>query len=206
MKNAMRAMTLAAVAAVSGAAIAADLPGGPRPYYSPAPANGYNWGGIYAGGNVGYAWGDITNSGADPYGVLGGVQAGYNWQSGGFVFGGETDIQASDAHDTFATWKFSNPWFGTVRARGGYAFDNVLLYGTLGFAYGEITAESGGLNESKTHVGWTGGLGVEVGFAPNWSAKVEYLYMDLSNSNYTLTGASNGYETNMVRLGLNYHF
>jgi outer membrane immunogenic protein len=206
MKNAMRAMTLAAMAAISGAAVAADLPRGPSPYYSPAPASGYNWGGVYAGGNIGYEWGSITNDGASPYGVLGGLQAGYNWQNGAFVFGAETDFQVSDAHDTFAAYKFSNPWFGTLRGRLGYAFDNVLLYGTAGLAYGGIDLDSGGLSESETHIGWAGGLGMEVGFAPNWSAKVEYLYMDLSNSNYTLSGANNGLEANMVRLGLNYHF
>lgn len=206
MKNALRAMILAAMAVVSGAAVAADLPGGPRPYYSPAPMSGYNWSGFYAGGNAGYEWGNITNNGASPYGVLGGLQAGYNWQSGAFVFGAETDIQASDAHDTFAPWKFSNPWFGTLRARAGYAFNNILFYGTAGLAYGDINVDSGGLSESHTNLGWTGGVGMEVGFAPNWSAKVEYLYMDLSNSSFTLTGTNNGYEANMLRLGINYHF
>jgi len=38
-----------------------------------------------------------------------------------------------------------------------------------------------GLDETKTEFGWAGGLGMEVGFAPNWSAKVEYLYMDLGD-------------------------
>jgi outer membrane immunogenic protein len=207
MNNAMRAMTLAAAVAVSGAAIAADLPGGPRPYYAPAHSyGGYNWTGFYAGGNIGYTWGSISNSGASPYGVLGGAQAGYNWQSGAFVFGGETDIQASDAHDTFAPYKFSNPWFGTLRGRAGYAFNNILFYGTAGLAYGDLSVDSAGLTESKDHLGWTGGVGMEVGFSPRLSAKVEYLYMDLSSSNYTLTGASNGFASNMVRLGINYHF
>ena len=66
----------------------------------------------------------------DPSGVAGGVQVGYNWQRGQFVFGGETDLQVSDADDRFASWKFSNPWFGTLRARAGFAMNNVLLYGT----------------------------------------------------------------------------
>ena len=51
---------------------------------------------------------------------LGGVQAGYNVQYSQFVFGGETDLQVSGANDTFAPWKFSNPWFGTLRARAGW--------------------------------------------------------------------------------------
>ena len=206
MKNTMRAMTLAAMTAVSGAAVAADLPRGPSPYYSPTPAAGYNWRGLYAGLNTGYEWGSITGNGAEPSGLMGGVQAGYNWQSGAFVFGPEADIQASAADDTFAPYKFSNPWFGTLRGRVGFALNNILFYGTAGLAYGGITGEIAGLDESKTHVGWTGGLGAEVGFTPNWSAKVEYLYMDLSDRSYSITGVNNGLEANMLRFGINYHF
>ena len=40
----------------------------------------------------------------------------------------------------------------------------------------------------------------------NWSAKAEYLYMDLGNRAYTITGTTNGYQANMIRLGVNYHF
>jgi outer membrane immunogenic protein len=205
MKNAMRAAILVAVAAVSGAAVAADIPMGPRPYYA-QPMRGYNWGGFYAGANLGYEWGSVTHSSVDPYGILGGIGAGYNWQSGNFVFGGETDIQATDADDTFAPYKFSNPWFGTLRARAGYALNNILFYGTLGLAYGGLTGDLSGLDESKTHVGWAGGLGMEVGFSPNWSAKVEYLYMDLTDRGYSITGSNNGLETNILRFGINYHF
>jgi outer membrane immunogenic protein len=206
MKNTMRAMTLAAVVAVPGAAVAADLPRGPSPYYSPAPATGYNWRGLYAGLNAGYEWGSITGSGAEPSGLMGGAQIGYNWQSGAFVFGPEADIQASAADDTFAPYKFSNPWFGTLRGRVGFALNNILIYGTAGLAYGGITGEIAGLDESKSHIGWTGGLGAEVGFAPNWSAKAEYLYMDLSDRVYSITGVNNGLEANILRFGINYHF
>ena len=62
------------------------------------------------------------------------------------------------------------------------------------------------LSESHTNVGWTLGAGAEMGFAPNWSAKIEYLYVDLSNSNFVITGASNGYRFGLVRAGVNYHF
>ena len=54
--------------------------------------------------------------------MLAGVQAGYNFQNGPWVFGVEGDLQVTSTDDTFAPWKFSNPWFGTVRGRGGYAF------------------------------------------------------------------------------------
>ena len=123
-----------------------------------------------------------------------------------FVFGGEADLQLSGADDTFAPYKFSNPWFGTLRARVGYAVNNILVYGTLGLAYGQIKGVFNGLDETKTHVGWAGGVGAEVGLTPNWSAKVEYLYMDLSNRAYSITGVSNGYDASMLRFGVNYHF
>ena len=207
MTKTMRLLTLAAIAAaLAGTAEAADLPArGPAPYY-PAPATYYNWGGFYAGANVGYEWGHVTNSSMDPAGVFGGGQVGYNWQIGQFVFGAETDIQASAADDTFAPWKLSNPWFGTLRGRAGVALNNILFYGTAGLAYGGLTGERGGIDEDKTLVGWTAGAGMEVGLTPRWSAKAEYLYMDLGDRSYTITGVNNGFTSNMLRLGINYHF
>jgi outer membrane immunogenic protein len=209
MKTTLRAITLAAMTAAittaSGVAMAADMPArGPVPYS--APASYYNWGGLYAGINAGYGWGHVTNSSIDPSGVFGGGQAGYNWQTGQFVLGAETDIQASAADDTFAPWKFSNPWFGTLRGRAGYALNNILFYGTGGLAYGGLTGQKNGLDENKTLVGWTAGLGMEVGFNQKWSAKAEYLYMDLGDRLYTVTGANNGLTNNLLRFGINYHF
>ena len=75
-----------------------------------------------------------------------------------------------------------------------------------GLAFGELLATTFGLSESHTNAGWTLGVGAELGFAPNWSAKVEYLYVDLANSNFVITGASNGYRFGLIRAGLNYHF
>jgi outer membrane immunogenic protein len=192
--------------AAAGAAAAADLPRGSSPYYSRPAPSAYNWAGFYAGVNAGYEWGKVTNIAVNPSGLMGGAQAGYNWQSGQFVFGGETDIQASGADDTFAPWKFSNPWFGTLRARAGYAMNNILLYGTLGVAYGDLHGQIPGLDETKTEFGWAGGLGMEVGFAPNWSAKVEYLYMDLGDRAFSITGMDNGLQSSILRFGVNYHF
>lgn len=189
----------------SGAANAADLPRS-QPYYQAPAASYYNWSGAYAGANVGYQWGKARNTGTSPSGLEGGLQAGYNWQNGQFVYGAETDIQISGADDTFAPFKFSNPWFGTLRGRAGLAMNNILFYGTLGLAYGGLKAESFGLSESKTHIGWTAGLGMEVGFNQQWSAKVEYLYADLSNRAYSVTGTQNGLSNSILRVGVNYHF
>jgi outer membrane immunogenic protein len=208
-EDVMKKIVLAAamLATAMGAANAADLSRRPAPYYpAPAPVNVYNWAGVYAGLNAGYEWGTVTNSPIDPTGAFGGAQIGYNWQSGQFVFGGETDIQVSGADDTFAPFKFSNPWFGTLRARAGFAFNNILAYGTAGLAYGNLDGEVFGLDEDKTQVGWTAGLGMEVGLTANWSAKVEYLYMDLGSRTYTITGVDNGLQANILRLGVNYHF
>jgi outer membrane immunogenic protein len=205
MKKTILALSFASAALTLGAASAAEIMRGPAPYYQ-APPSLYSWRGPYLGVNGGYQWGKITNNVVEPSGFLGGLQAGYNWQVDQFVFGGETDIQLSGADDTFAPWKFSNPWFGTLRARAGYALNNILFYGTFGLAYGGIKGELGIIDETQTHVGWAGGFGMEVGFTPNWSAKAEYLYMDLGNRPYAITGVSNGFETNMVRFGINYRF
>jgi outer membrane immunogenic protein len=201
-------VAVASIAAVcTSSALAADMSYGSRaPYTVNQPLNMYSWAGPYIGGNIGWNWGSVDNNPTRPSGFVGGAQAGYNWQNGPWVFGIEGDIQGNGASDTFAPWKFSNPWFGTVRGRAGYAINNVLLYGTGGLAFGELTGQTFGLSESHTNAGWTVGLGAEVGLARNWSAKVEYLYVDLNDSNFALTGTQNGYRFGLLRAGVNYHF
>ncbi len=194
------------VMVAGGGAVAADLPH-PSYYTAPAPLSAYSWTGPYLGGNLGYEWGTTSNNPTRPSGFAGGVEGGYNWQTGQLVLGGEADIQLSGATDTFAPWKFSNPWFGTMRGRAGYAVSNFLFYGTAGVAFGELQAQTFGLaSENHTNVGWTAGAGVEAGFAANWSAKVEYLFVDLANNSFALTGTNNGLSASLIRMGVNYHF
>ena len=204
------AVALAAMVVPLGwtlSAHAADMNYGARaPYTVNQPLNAYSWAGPYLGANLGYAWGSVHNNPTKPSGFVGGVQAGYNWQSGPVVFGVEGDIQATGANETFAPWKFSNPWFGTVRGRVGYAFNNIMFFGTGGLAFGELRGETFGLSETHTNAGWTVGAGTEFGLTQNWSAKIEYLYVDLANSNFTITGASNGYRFGVLRAGVNYRF
>ena len=212
----MSKVAFAAVAVMAtglASAHAADLPYGSRaPYTVNQPLNAFSWAGPYLGGNLGYNWGSVDNNPAKPSGVLGGVGGGYNWQTGQWVFGVEGDLQANGAEDTFAPWKFSNPWFGTVRGRVGYAFNNILFYGTGGLAFGSLRAETFGLSETHSSAGWTAGVGAEFGFGQagfsrgGWSAKVEYLYVDLANTNFTITGVPNGYRFGTLRAGINYHF
>jgi outer membrane immunogenic protein len=197
---------LLATVAAAGTALAADMSA--RPYYTaPTPLSAASWAGPYLGATIGYEWGSVSNNPTRPAGVAGGIEAGYNWQFGQFVVGAETDISASAAQDTFAPWQFSNPWFGTTRARAGVAIGNTLVFGTAGLAYGGLTATTpGNLSESHSALGWSAGAGVEVGFMPHWSAKAEWLYLDLSNHNFTVTGTNNGLTANLLRLGVNYHF
>jgi outer membrane immunogenic protein len=191
----------------TSSAQAADMNYGSRaPYTVNQPLNAYSWAGPYIGGNLGYAWGSVDNNPTKPSGFVGGVQAGYNWQNGPWVFGIEGDLQATGADDTFAPWKFSNPWFGTLRGRIGFAMNNILFYGTLGIALGTVRLDAATLEQSRMHTGWAAGLGMEVGLTEHWSARAEYLYVDLSDRNYAFTGVTNGLESNILRLGVNYRF
>src|SRR5262245_23555785 len=126
MKYAFGALVAAAVAAGSVSAQAQSRPGG------------YFWQGPYVGANLGYQWSSISANPTRPGGLLVGLQGGYNWQSQQFVFGIEADFQFSGADDRFAPWKFSNPWFGTLRGRAGFLLNNnTLFYATGGLALGE---------------------------------------------------------------------
>lgn len=204
----MRIILGAALALVlASAAFAADLPS--SGYYAPPPPPRAmpNWAGPYIGGTLGYEWGTVDNNPTHPSGLIGGVEGGFNWQRGNFVYGAEADLNLSGAEDTFAPWQFSNTWFGTLRGRGGIAINNVLIYATAGLAYGNLIANTAGnLSETHSGIGWTAGGGVEVGFTPNWSAKAEWLYLDLADHAYSVTGTNNGLTANLLRLGVNYHF
>ncbi len=183
-----------------------------------------------------YPGGGQTNSNTG--GVIGGGQVGYNFQFGQSFLGGvETDFQGtsltggnqgnyagiypSPYGTTFnaagivtplVTGNGGNvglPWFGTVRGRVGWlATPTLLFYGTGGFAYAGVTA----FQQSTTATGWTAGGGVEWMFMPNWSAKAEYLYIQVSNGNWNNSGwgatvvANRGPAINVVRAGVNYHF
>jgi outer membrane immunogenic protein len=194
---------LATLLTTSNSAFAADF----ADRIGALPSNaGYSWAGGYFGVNLGYRWGGISNFAASPDGIAGGVQAGHNWQSGQFVFGGESDIQAADGRDTFAPWQFSNPWFGSLRGRAGFAMNNVLFYATAGLAYGGLRVQTAGAREGKSHIGWAAGAGMELGLTRNWSARAEYLVMDLADRGYVMTGANVGLESNLLRLGVNYRF
>jgi outer membrane immunogenic protein len=183
----------------------------------------------------------------DKSGFTGGVQAGYNWQNGNWLAGLEADFNGSSMNATDSVNRaLAAPlagnfihsaserldWFGTVRGRLGVTpAPQALLYVTGGFAYGEVksstnvsfanTTDAYSGSTSTTRGGWTIGAGGEWAFAPTWSAKLEYLYIDLGNFNYSnacITAVCAAfapppaYQTdlrvreNVVRVGINHQF
>jgi outer membrane immunogenic protein len=214
------ALTLAALV---GPANAADLS---RRYPAPAQVNKapiyspvYNWTGMYIGINGGGAWGQSawdTTGNFDMHGWLLGGTLGYNWQAGQAVFGLEGDIGWSNIGGTTAVClggcETRNSWLGTVRGRLGYAIDRFMPYITGGLALGDVRASTPGFpGASQTNAGWTGGGGVEFAVAPQWTAKAEYLYVDLGSFNCGLscsTAATDNvsFRTSIIRGGINYKF
>lgn len=211
-----------ALVALAGAAAAADLPPGGAPYYYKAPyaLPAFNWSGFYIGVNGGGGFGnsawDTTSSFSATGGVVGGT-VGYNYQIGPAVLGAEGDIDWSGIKGTTTTGACpagcttSDSWLSTLRARVGYAADRFMPYVTGGGAFGNINAATPGLaGGTATNVGWTVGAGLEFAIAGHWSAKAEYLYVDLGKFN---CGAGCGapvdnvsFTTSLVRAGVNYRF
>ena len=214
--------TISVLVFTATAAVAADLPRAMPPAKAPAYfAPVYNWTGFYAGINGGYGWGDSTWDGfassTDVSGGLLGATVGYNWQAGALVFGLEGDIAWSDIRGRFtnaicpAGCETRNTWLGTARARLGYAADRFMPYVTGGAAFGEIKANPTGFaGVSDTRVGWTVGAGIEAAIAANWTAKLEYLYVDLGDvgCGALACGLPTNVDAriNVVRAGLNLRF
>jgi len=197
----------AAAALLASPALAADL------YIQPAApsligsASVVNWSGFYAGANVGYGWGKFENGGVavDSKGLLGGVQAGYNYDFGGFVLGVEGDIQLADIRYEAAGGDIIRiDSFGTLRARAGAAVDRFLPYVTGGLAYGRLTTESMGATKTAGNTGWTIGAGLEYAATDNISVKAEYLYTDFGNIDYGFGPVKT--TAHVLRAGLNYKF
>ncbi len=223
------ALLLSAPAAVAGSMVAgskAEPVVEPAPVAPPAPtAPAYDWTGFYAGGYLGGARADIDVIDRDGYngldgdgdfdystgtGLIGGVQAGYNVQSGNFVYGieGELGYMDLDGSEQFPDFQ-DDPLreddsvaaiemgaYGSITGRAGYAVDNVLFYAKGGVAAARaevsytdpnplgLTLESG-TSAKETMTGWTLGGGVEYGVSQNFTVKAEYMYMDLGDITHT---------------------
>jgi outer membrane immunogenic protein len=243
-----------AVAGLGSQALAADMPvkAAPRPVVA-----AYNWTGWYVGGHIGGGWSgiDITNvNGNAPFpagtqnstnqsGVLGGIQAGFNYQmNSNWVVGVEGDyswasLKGDDTRFSvvpgFTASRLNSThtevdWMATVTGRVGYSVSNWLLYAKGGAAWAHkeengttVDPTAGNLLRTvitgdETRFGWTVGAGAEWGFAPNWSAKFEYNYLDFGtdresrNATYLVGTGLNplvrdtDFHIRVVKAGLNY--
>jgi outer membrane immunogenic protein len=197
---------------------AADLPASTA---SPTEHIRDMWSGLYIGLNAGYGSSHLEAVGAgsaNANGFAGGGQIGANWQSGALVLGVEGDFQGSAIKATnglspLVSLTDKIPYFATVRGRVGVATGDLLIFATGGAAYvdGEFTIAAGAMNSttSVNKTTWTAGGGAEWMFAPQWSAKVEYLYVDTGSMDVTLPGgfATKGQATlHIARAGVNFHF
>jgi outer membrane immunogenic protein len=180
-----------------------------------APAFVANWTGGYAGLQGGILRRDTSlefspNSGTDTAtagtagnktgGAFGGL-LGYNWQQGRFVYGLEADWNWMSAKTThfrpnFRSNSYDIDWLATARGRAGLAIDSTLFYLTGGMAFTRVKDNFGFLNgdssvvsftQDKTKVGWVVGAGVEHMFAPHWTARAEFRYVDLGTSDAACT-------------------
>jgi outer membrane immunogenic protein len=213
-----------------------------------------NWSGFYIGASEGtvvarnastYSIGpggavppNLQTFNLAPYGYMGGVQAGYNWQAGAWVLGVEADIQGSTAQDQdscvlactdasgIIAFNQKVSYFGTARGRVGYSLGATLFYATAGFAYGQTKTDIAAaafppqqlFSFKHTGRGYAVGGGIETPLyllgllGPNWSAKTEYLFVDLGRSSDPLApfGTPDTFTTrtqaHIFRSGINYHF
>ena len=227
-----RLMATAFVLAVSaGAASAADLgyKVAPVPAAVPYAIAAYTWTGAYVGVQAGYGWGDSswkfkgggnTNPGAD--GFLAGLHGGLNWQYGAMVLGVDTSWSWSDVSGSKScpnnAYRCSVDinWTADIRGRLGYAFDRLHVYGAAGFAGADVDSRARGpanYSASKTHTGWTAGLGAEYAVTNNVILGLEWKYTDLGSEQHNLRtggGASSpariDLSTNVVQIRASYKF
>jgi iron complex outermembrane recepter protein len=210
----------------------------PAPDWTASSSPVVNWTGIYLGLNAGFSFGtsnwsdSVTGNSSGNFGTSGfifGGTLGANYQVGSLVFGVEADGDWADASG-FGTFTASplctggclttSSWLSTVRGRAGYAFDRFLVYGTGGAAFGNVRANfSNDPVTSSIEAGWALGAGVEVAFARNWSAKAEYLFVNLADGSCTtncaiadasgtsvIPNVSVKFNESIVRGGINYRF
>jgi outer membrane immunogenic protein len=240
--NKLFACLVASVASISGAAVAADLPVKAPPYRAPLA---YDWTGFYIGAHAGGGWADkhwfdatgptLDEGAHTASGWLAGGQLGYNRQIGAWVFGLEVQASAADldgsaVSNVFPTDRIRSrvDALGTFAGRIGYAADRALLYVKGGGAWAHdkfsITDIPTGITYAhfdQTRLGWMLGGGVEYAVVGNWSAKVEYNYMDLGterssnvlcNPNFGCVGPGGSFNEDVaqrmhvVKAGINYRF
>ena len=201
-----------AFAALPSFAFAADVidenPSAPEaPIEEAAPVS--NWSGAYAGVSAGYAWGKASAPGNrfSTKGVNGGVYGGYNWQQDTIVYGGEVDMGYSGDKGSNAGVAFKNGVNGAARARLGADFGPAMIYGAGGVAFtnGKVTA--GAVSDTKTHIGWTAGVGAEAKVTGNLIGRLEFRHNNYGTKTYAIgAGTPAKLTENEIRVGLGVKF
>jgi outer membrane immunogenic protein len=229
--------TLGAIMRKSILVLAALAFGGSAFAAPPPPPPAYSWTGFYVGGSVGGGEGDkswiqtatgvlvlegipvIETSGgpgqslgnASISGVLGGLQAGYNYQAGRWVFGAEgtwtlaningplSILNLADKPTIGGVGTSSLEWIATAVGRVGVTFDRLLLYAGGGAAWAREKDAASGLyfgdvpfylSGDATNFGWTTLGGIEYAIDPHWSARLQYNYYEFGSSPLTLEGTA----------------
>ena len=245
-----RTLTVAlAILSLTNAAHAADLMVDlEQSPVTPVNLDLFDWSGAYVGGHLGYVSGQqsdnlppLPEGGKDPLpqfpvedqsgAALGGLHAGYNWQSGAFVYGLEADVDFTRLKrgKNFNTYNGNLSLGGSLfmesdlqaslRARAGIAIDSWLLYGAAGVAIARAEVSAVGnpnsityplVSDTHPHVGWTVGAGIETAFSPNWIGRVEASYTDFGPEAYDLGAFGQQVESRWcqtsVNVGLSYKF
>ena len=237
----MKLLATIATAVIVGSSpvLAADIvPLKAAPSYGAVPA--FSWTGFYVGAHLGTAWGTVESeiplgsgfvlpiSSHTINGLLGGFQAGVNYQIGWAVLGIEGQFSFADINGKtpcLLIVKCSTDvnYLGSVAGRLGFAADRALIYvkGGVAFADSDYFADVLGAgiitaSASDTRIGWMIGTGVEYAFTPSWSAKIEYNYMDFGNKTLPFDVRFGGGSTSidvdvdqkihLVKFGVNYRF
>lgn len=212
--------SLPLVALIAGAAAAPAFAGGyqepvatPAPVVEAAPVLTYGkWAGGYVGAFTGYA-DDKADSGIagdpNPKGAELGLNAGYNWQSGNWVYGVEGDIASTNFSDTGDNGlKADIKSKATLRGKLGYDMGNWMPYATLGYTVADIDYSGLGAKDSDTAQGYVAGVGAEYAVNDRWSVKGEYLYSKFDSSSFKdgIVDTDFDHSMNEVRVGVNYNF
>jgi outer membrane autotransporter protein len=220
-----------ALSAPAGAADLQRLP--PRPYLPPPI-----WTGFHVGAHLGYAFaGEDATSGffgtpvtftTNPSGIIGGVEAGYDYQfSPNWLVGAELDLSWASVSGnfnfitttpagTFASGIFNSNhnWYDTFTGRVGYVISDWVLYAKGGAAWVNtdyslaVSGPFAGGSSNITRSGYAVGLGAEWMFGPGWSTKLEYDYLGFGTGSYVLGGVATTVNAHVqqIKVGVNYHF
>jgi outer membrane immunogenic protein len=197
------ALAAAFAACLGGAAMAADL----SPAYNDPPA--FQWSGAYVGVHGGTAFTKMPNPFAGRNGWSGGVQAGYNIQTGPAVFGAELEgSYLGGAEHNVEGGKIKEKWRAAAKAKAGLAFDQTLVFGTAGLAMTTFDKAGGVRDTDSRKLGYLVGAGVEQAFAGGLSAKIEYDYIRTPDveTRSAFGKAKTDIGSQELKAGINYRF